>query len=193
MCSVTELHTCSVTEIHKCSVTELHTRSVTELHTCSLTDIHTCSVTELHTPSVTELHTRSLTEIHTFSVTELYMCSVTERHTCSVVEIYRYSVTKLHTQYAVLQGTLQEIFGPINCTRGDKGDAVYQLQRLLGVTKTIKAWFNPTRHWSFRVPLALMLKRTGNKIRTNITLRRVHVTVVTVEKQLMLRIVIFCL
>jgi hypothetical protein len=63
------------------------------------------------------------------------MRSVTERHTCSVIEIHRYSVTELHSQYAVLQGTVQEILGSINCTRGDKCDAVYQLQRLLGVTK----------------------------------------------------------
>ena len=67
-----------------------------------------------------------------------------------------------------------------------------QLQKLLGVTKT-KAWFKPTRHCLPYIPPALVLNRTGNTVRTNITLRRVRVTVVAVEKQLVLRIVIFCL
>jgi hypothetical protein len=99
-------------------------------------------------------------------VTELHTCLVTENHTFSVTELHTYSVTELHTPDAVRQETLQEILGPINYTLGDKGDAFYQLQRLLGVTKT-KALFNPTKHWLPRVPHALALNRTGSKIRTN--------------------------
>jgi hypothetical protein len=191
MSSVTELHVFCDRTSHMFSDRTLHVFSDRTSHVFSDRTLHMFSDRTLHVFSDRTSHVFSDRTSHAFRDRASHVFSERTSHAFRDRTSHVFSDNFTLNMQLVWE-LFRNFWACMLCTREDKGDALYQLQRLLGDTKT-KAWFNPTRHWLPYILLALILNRAGNIIRINITLRRVRVTVFAVEKQLKLCIVSFCL